>query len=99
MIKATANNVIIEMFLEDKESGILIQPKGSLRPVTLLARVVSVGSDVKDVKANDLILTALAHGDSYLSHDGKKYKVITENLVRIVLDDTSIDDAKNWKNI
>lgn len=81
-MKAIGSFVVVEIQQEEVKTkgGLILTEANEMNMRYKLARVVSAGEDVKDLKTNDKIYYDSAAG-SDIRIDGKKYVVVNERQI------------------
>lgn len=81
-MKAIGSFVVVEVQQEEVKTkgGLILTEANEMNMRYKLARVVSAGEDVKDLKADDKIYYDSAAG-SDIRIDGKKYVVVNERQI------------------
>lgn len=83
--KPILSRVLVEVNYEKTIGGIFLPPDIPRDIKTLMAKVLAIGPEVKDVKVGENVL--IQDYGTEVDVDGRKCKVILENVIYAVLED------------
>jgi len=98
-MRAVGDKVLMDMILEGKSTGLIQTLDGSDRPQSMLGLVISVGSNVTDIKAGDYVIAQVAVGSCYKDASGKKYKSADAKQIDAVFGEDEFELAKTFVRI